>query len=170
MKRIPLSATSGNPRAYALVDDEDYDRFGSLAWTLVECNGLFYANRNIDGHIVYLHRAISGCERGDGNVVDHRNGDGLDNQRANLRVTTHARNARNRRSRVFGTSRYRGVYWNTRRSKWFARAKVNYKHVWLGAFDDEHEAGAAVEAFWCDFDATALDAVEFKFESERDAA
>lgn len=158
MKRIPLSATSGTPRAFALVDDEDYERFGGLAWSLTLCGGMPYANRNVSGRIVYLHREICGCAHGDGNIVDHRNGDGLDCRRLNLRVVTHAENTRNRRARVFGTSRHRGVYWNKQRGLWYARAKVDYKHVWLGAFEDEDEAGRAVEAFWRDFDQTALEA------------
>jgi len=157
--RIPLSATRGEPRAYALVDEEDYERLGHLAWTLLlHRDGRSYAFRHPQGQMLYLHRAICGCEPGDGTVVDHRNGDGLDNRRSNLRVVTQAINTRNVRDREGGTSRYRGVYWNSRKQKWYARAKVNYRHVWLGSFDDEDAAGAAVQAFWLDFDPTALEA------------
>lgn len=152
MKRIPLSATRGTPRAFALVDDEDYPRVGEFAWTLSEgstkAGALSYAYRKVDKKTVYLHRVISGRERGDGTKVDHLDGDGLNNQRSNLRVTTHAINMRNRRPRSFGTSRYRGVYWNKGAQKWFARATVDYRVIWLGSFDDEDDAGRVVEAFW----------------------
>lgn len=157
MKRIPLSATFRPPRAYALVDDEDYERFGHLAWSVSRTYGLAYANRQHEGRSVLLHRVIMGCEYGDGKIVDHRNGDGLDNRRSNLRVTTIAGNLRNQRT-VRGVSQYRGVTFDPRSGRWQARACVDYRRIHLGMFDDEGAAGAAVEAFWREFDPTALEA------------
>jgi hypothetical protein len=169
VRRIPLSTRLGPPRAYALVDDEDFERFGHLSWYLESKPGrALYASRNSsDGGTIYLHRSVCGCTHGDGQIVDHRNGDGLDNRRANLRITTHAQNMRNRRPRSFGTSRYRGVYRFKRTGKWSARAKVNYQSIWLGSFDDEDAAGAAVEAFWREFDPTALEAAANDWEYRR---
>lgn len=158
MRRIPLSARGGVPRAYTVVDDAIYDCVGSLAWSLTTTRGLNYALRSESGRTVYLHRVVCELQPGDGHVVDHINGDSLDNRRQNLRVVTNAENQRNRRPRTYGTSQYRGVYWNKAQAKWVARAMVDYRFVSLGSFDDEDKAGLAVEDFWRHHDARALSA------------
>lgn len=86
-------------------------------------------------------------------MVDHRNHDGLDNRRANLRVGTQADNNANQRKRSRPTSsRYKGVYWSNTYGVWIAEIKgpVGRKH--LGRFEDETEAAkvyddAALELF-----------------------
>jgi hypothetical protein len=58
-----------------------------------------------------------------------------------LRVATRSQNAQNIPARPNGTSRYRGVHWNTSRRCWMARVTKGGKSIYLGSFDDEHEAG-----------------------------
>jgi hypothetical protein len=70
-------------------------------------------------------------------VVDHINGNGLDNRRCNLRICTPAQNGLNSRPRVDGKSRFKGVF--PHGDRW--RAKVGGRH--LGLFDDEVEAAKA---------------------------
>jgi hypothetical protein len=78
--------------------------------------------------------------------VDHVNGDGLDNRRSNLRVCTHAENARNQSSRTrMSTSRFRGVVWAKDRRKWRAMIGDNGRTVHLGNFTDEIEAAQAYD-------------------------
>lgn len=72
--------------------------------------------------------------------VDHRDGDGLNNQRGNLRVCTHAQNMANRRA--YGVSRYLGVSYTDRPSKpWTASCKGRH----IGSFDREIEAALAYD-------------------------
>lgn len=99
-----------------------------------------WAGRSVN---VYLHREILGLTAGDGAQVDHVNGDRLDNRRCNLRVVRNAENAQNTSSR----SGYRGVHFDQARGKWMARVKLDYRHHFLGRYDDERDAARAAEAF-----------------------
>lgn len=162
MKRIPLSNNrfGGEPRGFALIDDEDYELVSSYSWALAMRDVRSYAQTSLGNRkpSVYMHRLLLGLEKGDQRVTDHRNGDGLDNRRSNLRVVTTAVNARNLRSREGGTSRYRGVSWFPRKNKWRATAMVNYRQVSLGYHINELDAARAVEVFWTELDPTALEA------------
>jgi hypothetical protein len=78
-------------------------------------------------------------------VVDHINGDTLDNRRSNLRVVTSAQNAANSRPRG-GTSRYKGVAWNEEKQQWTSRLTAFGVRYFLGYFDNEDEAAYAYDA------------------------
>ena len=98
---------------------------------------------------VSAHRLIMGLRFGDGQEVDHINGDRLDNRRGNLRVCTRAQNAQNllvHRENNSGLPRsgHRGVKWNTEKSKWRAGATVNGKYHYLGYYATAEEASAVV--------------------------
>lgn len=140
MKKIPLS--NGD---FALVDDEDFDRVSVYKWHFNQ-NG--YAVRNVrlstDKYTSeYLHRFITGLKTGDGMLVDHKNGIGLDNRKENLRVCTKTENQRNQKPRHTKNSRYKGVGFFKRDNKWRARISVNGKDVELGKFLTEKEAALA---------------------------
>ena len=124
----------------ALVDDEDYDELSHFTWRALRRRKLHYAVRRNRGHtpgLVMMHRQILSVPQG--LETDHRNGDGLDNQRVNLRVCTHSENQRNRRSIPDSTSRFKGVHRRTGRTRW--TAALNCRH--LGQFDTEEEAALA---------------------------
>lgn len=79
--------------------------------------------------------------------TDHRDGDGLNNTRANLRTATRAENGRNRsKSRTGGTSRFKGVHWDKQKSRWRSSIRVNGRLFHVGLFFDEAEAAAAYDA------------------------
>jgi hypothetical protein len=80
-------------------------------------------------------------------VVDHKNGDKLDNRRENLRICTIAENIRNSKTstKKGKTSRYKGVYWVGRIKKWVARIHVDRKGLHVGVFTDEAEAARAYD-------------------------
>lgn len=146
MKRIPLYRKDGTIRVHTLVDDEDYVRLGRYRWCL-DSKGYVYRHCYRAGtHESYrLHREVLEQPNGNGLIVDHVNGDKLDNRRANLRAGTQSLNQQNRRKQR-GTSRYRGVT-RYRNGKWMAQCQLNGKLHHLGYFDDEDEAGAAAAAF-----------------------
>lgn len=105
-----------------------------------------YAARNAIGPngvmtSVYLHRVIA--ETSGGISTDHRDGDGLNNRRSNLRQATHAENMRNCRKASNNTSGIKGVCWSTWAMKWRARIKVDGRNRHLGYFTTIEAAAAA---------------------------
>lgn len=90
----------------------------------------------------YEHRLVAGAVKGQ--LVDHINGDTLDNRLENLRLCSIKENSRNVRGRE-GTSRYKGVYFQKRARKWCASIRVDYKLIYLGLFELEEKAAEAYD-------------------------
>lgn len=135
----------------ALVDDDDFERFGMLRWSVREAvtQRIHYAYavihiRNPRRGFIYLHRAIVGCP--EDLFVDHANGDTLDNRRSNLRICTRGENARNQRLSSANTSGFKGVTRCGR--KWHAQisAGPGKKRVHIGNFETPIEAALAYDA------------------------
>jgi hypothetical protein len=91
-----------------------------------------------------LHRLIMNPPKG--MMVDHINGDGLDNRRANLRVCTNAENGRNQRLSKNNKSGYKGVSWFKRDKKWRSKIKHEGKSRCIGLFDCPEKAARAYDA------------------------
>ncbi len=92
---------------------------------------------------IYMHRVI--MDAPSGMEIDHKNLNGLDNQKHNLRVATRAQNSRNA-AKIRGrkcTSQFKGVSWKKRDSKWRASITVGGKARHLGTFDSEEQAAIA---------------------------
>ena len=146
--RIPLRNRYGDVVEWATVDVADAHLVDEFNWHLKHG----YASRNQkrpDGpghYFMPMHRQILGLEPGDGWTVDHLDRDRLNNRRVNLRKCTKAENAQNRPSHG-GRSKYRGVGWNEARGLWVAYGGTNRERTYLGAFEDEDEAGR-VAAEW----------------------
>ena len=72
-----------------LIDDEDYEKVKQYKWCVYKTYNTFYSIRHIridgKGTTQSLHRFIMGLEKGDKRVIDHLDGNGLNNQKANLR-------------------------------------------------------------------------------------
>lgn len=150
-REIPL--TRGK---VAVVDDEDYDRIAQHKWYAEPIGRRWYACRRIErGGIrrkVYMHREVVGAEPG--TDTDHRDHDGLNNRRGNLRSCTRSQNCANIPNKA-GRSRFKGVQWITRKSSWQARIRVDWHSRFLGWFETEEEAAlaynAAALAAWGEF-------------------
>ena len=116
MKQIALSANKKCKNAgkyVALVDDEDYDRVSQYNWSVEINHDTAYAYRKVDvgnskRQHIKMHRFIMGVINIEVDI-DHKNQNGLDNQKSNLRVTTHQKNTFNTRSRKNSTSQFKGV-------------------------------------------------------------
>jgi hypothetical protein len=91
-----------------------------------------------------MHREILNAPAGV--FVDHKDGDGLDNRKENLRIVTSAQNQQNRRkiSRKT-TSKYKGVYFRRENKKYCALICCKGKRMHLGYFDNEIDAAKAYD-------------------------
>jgi hypothetical protein len=76
-------------------------------------------------------------------LVDHKDGDGTNNAWTNLRLASHSQNLMNRGATKANKCGLKGVSYDARRDKWFARIKANNQVVWLGYFPSKEEAHAA---------------------------
>lgn len=95
----------------------------------------------------YLHRQVSG--EVSGMDVDHLDGNGLNNRRANLRHATRSQNMHNQRISASNTSGYKGVVWSKAAQKWQAQIKINRKCKVIGYFvrvEDAADAYATASA------------------------
>jgi len=91
---------------------------------------------------MFMHRLILGLT--DPKIQgDHRNGDGLNNQRDNLRPATNQQNKHNQSMRSDNTSSVRGVSWDQRTGKWLAQIGVNGTNKCIGYFDNLKDAKQA---------------------------
>lgn len=134
----------------AIIDAEDFNRLDKWKWSYKN-NGYAVRRQHLGmkegkqiAKMVMLHREIINVPNG--MVIDHINGNGLDNRKVNLRICTHQQNAQNSKKRKGKRSKYKGVSWFGRKGKWFSRIKVNGKQVCLGYYYDEMGAGCAYDA------------------------
>ncbi len=137
---VPLS------RGYvAIVDEADAGRVLSHKWSVRPSGRNVYAQRAVqrpDGvwTTQALHTFLTGYER-----TDHRNGNGLDNRRSNLRDATREGNSQNRRQRADNTSGYKGVTWHKRIDKWQAKVKADGVSRHVGYYETAEEAARAYD-------------------------
>lgn len=152
--KIPLSKTGKYAGRYvAIVDEVDGD-LTSMSWYVKNPNkhtAQYAMNRSVRPNSngrktnIYMHREVLerkiGRELQAGEVVDHINGDGLDNRRGNLRVATVSQNSCNqRRQRRNTTSKYKGVAYYKRDNNWESYIKHHGKKYSLGRYKTEVEA------------------------------
>ncbi len=133
---------------WTIVDVADYYFFARFKWYAAGNKNKYYATRGqrigTDYiKLVRLHRLIMDAPKGV--LVDHRNGDSLDNRRANLRLATRAQNCGNMRKRKNTSSRFKGVCFHKKYRKWTAYISVAKKRISLGYFDSEIEAAKAYD-------------------------
>lgn len=138
----------------AHVDAKDLALVSGFRWKALKARGHCYAARTNcrKGHrneLILMHRVIIGAAPG--TLVDHKDGDGLNNRRNNLRIANYKQNGANTK-KTRGRSKYKGVYWNKRDRKWRAQigggTTKDGRHIviYLGSFDDERVAARAYDA------------------------
>lgn len=138
MKEIKL--TRGKT---TLVDDEDFEFLNQWKWQAHGCRGILYARRrqkNNDGShsVIHMHKEVMKVS-GTNTIIDHKDRNSLNNQKANLRTCNTSQNTANSRKRLGCTSKHRGVA-KYRDGKWRAYAAKNGKMIHLGYFEDESDA------------------------------
>lgn len=139
MKKIKL--TQGK---YALVDDEDYEELNKYKWCANNKKCTYYALRNVydketkNTRTLFMHRIILNTKKGE--IVDHIDGNGLNNQRNNIRICTYSENNINRRVPITNKSGFKGVYWNKKSRKWVVQIKKNGIRKFIGYFAEIEKA------------------------------
>jgi hypothetical protein len=153
MKEIML--TQGK---VALVDDSDFEWLSQWKWHTRKSPNTYYAVRNSStggkrgirtgrgnrkSHTIQMHRLILNVSTG--METDHRDMNGLNNQRSNLRVCTKQQNNQNRKTYKKSSSIYKGVCWWKRDKRWGVSIRFNGKRQHLGYFDSETKAAKAYD-------------------------
>lgn len=135
-----------DPTAYALVDKDAYPHVKDYCWRLKKVFNsveLFYAQATTrkqkkDQINIYMHQIL--MPKIDGFVIDHIDGNGLNNSFVNLRYATLSQNSMNQKIRSDNSSGHKGVCWVKSKNKWLAKISVNGKQMNLGLFDTIEEA------------------------------
>jgi len=144
-RRIPL--TQGK---FAIVDPEDYDRLSKYKWHTNKGGRTFYAMRWVPSKkpkryiALYMHRQVLNFP--DAEYIDHRNNEGFDNRKANIRPATRAQNNYNRQKYSNNSySKYKGVGFKRKGKKWSAQIGLGNKMIFLGYFKNEIDAAKAYD-------------------------
>jgi len=143
-RTIPL----GHGRA-ALVDAADYEKLSKLEWRVERRKATSYAcfswraSPCQKDRIVYMHQMVLGYR--EGLIIDHINGNGLDNRRANLRHATRSLNSLNRHGVPSNhkSDLPMGVKQRKGRGRFQSKIICAGKQCHLGTFDTPAEAHAA---------------------------
>lgn len=128
----------------ALISKEDFELISQHNWFChkqpLKYGFRYCAGTNNRGDlrpkILKMHRVILPGYP----IVDHKDGDALNNQRSNLRPASSAQNVRNQRKYLNCSSIFKGVTWDKDHQKWRVKITVDYRTKYLGMFDNEKEA------------------------------
>lgn len=123
-----------NSSKFTIIDSKDYDKVKNLNW-YIDKHG--YAV-NKTKSLIFMHRLIMSPPKD--KVIDHINGNPLDNRRCNLRICTQAENLRNSKLCINNVSGHTGVCWEKRSQKWSAEIQINGKSIKLGRFAKKEDA------------------------------
>jgi len=147
MKEIKL--TQGK---VTMVNDEDFEYLNQWKWCATKKSNSYYATTRSkktlkfkDKNMILIHQIILERMLGHKNfeMVDHIDGDGLNNQRSNLRPATYQENNMNRLKGENKSSVYKGVYKHSKCSGYISQIILNRYNIYLGYFNTEEEAAEA---------------------------
>lgn len=142
-KQIPIKNIGMN----AVVDDDDFERVSNYKWTGRKRGYTFYATTTIpiEGYRRSMHQFILRLPHR--TAIDHKDGNGLNNQKTNLRPATQQQNMRNMTRRKNSTGLPKGVRFN-KSSKTFAcriRIGAREKRLYIRGFETARAAAIAYE-------------------------
>ncbi len=142
---------------FADVEDSDFPDLSQYSWHAMrnKKSGKIYASRYVSIEngkqtAIALHRHLFGLKKGDPEFVDHRDGNGLNNLRSNLRISTNSQNQQNCGLSRVNKSGHKGVCWHKVKKVWIANIRVKGVRVHLGYFHKIEDAARAyhIAAVW----------------------
>lgn len=142
MKEIQL--TKGK---VAFIDDEDFEYIMQWKWTAYKGRNTYYAKRNMnnkgDNIGFQMHRSLMRVY--DRSIlIDHIDGNGLNNQKANLRICNYSQNGANKLKRKGSNgTKFIGITFRKDTKKWAAQVMKDYKHISLGCYNSDIDAAIA---------------------------
>lgn len=132
-----------------IIDDEDYELFVNRGWYINngKRNSTPYLQGGRPKHELF-HRIIMKLEAGDKRQIDHKNGNGLDNRKDNLRIADNGKNQSNcKKYKTYKglptSSKYKGVVYRKQGNKYEVRVRVNKKLIRIGLYKLESDAAKA---------------------------
>jgi hypothetical protein len=140
MVEVPLTR-----ERIALIDDDDFETVSRFKWCCdrqKDMRSPIYAITWNKGKIMRMHRLILNAQPGQ--LVDHINGNGLDNRRSNIRICTIAENAHNIH-KTRGKSIFKGVSWHDKHKIWDVTITLDCTRIYIGTYKNELEAALAYD-------------------------
>lgn len=135
MKKIKLTSQG----KFAVIDDDDFERVNNFKWYAYNSDGIYYAGRTLPGNFsISMHRYILNAPSQF--YVDHKNRDGLDNRKTNIRLCTASQNQANRIVSPKNKTGFKGVSYHIRDKKWHSRIRLSGELFHLGTFSNPIEA------------------------------
>lgn len=140
MKKIEL----GNGMT-TMVDDEDFEMLSRHRWYARKDRNIWYAVRSTSNNVKFrMHRIIANAPNGI--LIDHINGDGLDNRKINLRFATNSQNQMNRKTSTSSCGFKGVVFCKNKISKpWKSQIVINKSYCFLGYYHTCNEAAMAYD-------------------------
>jgi hypothetical protein len=147
--KVPITNKQKQIVDYAFVSLEDFEHIKKYSWTLKASKNektgyeLKYAQGSVNRKYIRMHHLILGKPENRKKVVDHKDGNGLNNRRENLHFASHEQNSQNRFVNKEGkTSTFIGVSKKIGKT-WSARYSKNR----LGIHENEEDAAKAYDTF-----------------------
>lgn len=126
-----------NAEKEMIVDIGEWEKWAKFCCWHLNANG--YAATHIDGRNKLFHWVIF-PEKESGVVVDHINGNRLDNRMENLRLVNRAQNNMNKGLRSDNTSGHTGVSWDKSKGKWVVQIQIDGKNKHIGRYASKKDA------------------------------
>lgn len=124
------------------MDDDDFEKVSIYSWYSLKGYAARTGTRPGEPHTILLHHVVTGADYK--YIVDHINGDTLDNRKEKLRVVSVQQNNFNKSvNKNKESSKYKGVFWSKEKNLWLSLIKLNRKSNHLGYFDSELDAATA---------------------------
>lgn len=130
---------------YATCDTKDFEELSEYKWQFrpdkwsggyaVRDLSPTIKNGKVVKHKIKMHQQVM-----DKKFIDHKDHNGLNNQRSNLRICTISQNNRNRRVQSNNTSGHTGVVWHKKPQMWVAQIKIDGETKHLGIFKNLEDA------------------------------
>jgi len=127
-----------------IIDKEDYPLVSQYHWRASKNRNTYYAQVGIGKRkTICAHRLIMNLAENE--LIDHIDGNGLNNSRSNLRRCTRCQNQQNSKHRSHNRSGYRGVHYQKKDNLYCARIGVNGERLYIGCFRHANLAALAYD-------------------------